>query len=55
MPHEKPYFILFEVKNKNGIEWKDLLEQIKLCHKQIIGIVTKEQFAQVEYKVESET
>lgn len=46
--------MLFEVKNKDGIEWKDLLEQIELCHKEIIEILTKEQFEQMKYVVKED-
>ena len=46
--------MLFEVKNKDGIEWKDLLEQIELYHKEIIEIVTKEQLEQMKYIVKED-
>ena len=48
----KPVYMLEEIKDKKTSTWKNILEQIDLCHYEIIEILTKEQMKANCYKVE---
>lgn len=48
----EPRYILEEIKDKKTATWKNLLEQIDLCHYEIIEILTKEQYDANCYRLE---
>ena len=48
----EPIYTLKEITSKENAEWKNILEQIDLCHYEIIEIYTKEMMESISYKVE---
>ena len=50
--HEtEPYYTLTEIQSKEDVTWKNILEQIDLCHYEVIEIYTKEMMESISYKV----
>ncbi len=46
-----PIYTLREIASKENAEWKNILEQIDLCHYEVVEIYTKEMIESISYKV----